>query len=81
MTDRLEASGAQEEPVDDRGQAERRIDPVGADDRQLDRAGHPRRITVRLERRACSPVLRGASLPPATTVPWWGNRTLRYELG
>ncbi len=37
-------------------------------------------ITVRLERRAYSPVLRKASLPPATTVPWWGNRTLRYEL-
>jgi len=35
--------------------------------------------TVRLERRACSPVLRKASLPPATTIPWWGNRTLRYE--
>jgi len=37
-------------------------------------------ITVRLERRAYSPVLRKAGLPPATTVPWWGNRTLRYEL-
>ena len=37
-------------------------------------------ITVRLERRAYSPVLRKASLPPSTTVPWWGNRTLRYEL-
>jgi hypothetical protein len=37
-------------------------------------------ITVRLERRAYSPVLRQADLPPATTVPWWGNRTLRYEL-
>ena len=37
-------------------------------------------ITVRLERRAYSPVLRQANLPPATTVPWWGNRTLRYEL-
>jgi hypothetical protein len=36
-------------------------------------------ITVRLERRAYSPVLRKASLPAATTVPWWGNRTLRYE--
>ena len=32
-------------------------------------------ITVRLERRAYSPVLRKAALPPATTVPWWGNRT------
>jgi transposase len=36
-------------------------------------------ITVRLERRAYAPVLRKASLPPATIVPWWGNRTLRYE--
>ena len=36
-------------------------------------------ITVRLERRAFSPVLRKASLPEATTIPWWGNRTLRYE--
>ncbi len=36
-------------------------------------------ITVRLERRAYSPVLRKASLPAETTVPWWGNRTLRYE--
>jgi hypothetical protein len=24
-------------------------------------------------------VLRKASLPTQTTVPWWGNRTLRYE--
>jgi transposase len=37
-------------------------------------------ITVRLERRAYAPVLRQADLPGATTVPWWGNRTLRYEL-
>ena len=36
-------------------------------------------ITVRLERRAYTPVLRKASLPAQTTVPWWGNRTLRYE--
>jgi len=36
-------------------------------------------ITVRLQRRAYAPVLRQADLPPATTVPWWGNRTLRYE--
>ncbi len=36
-------------------------------------------ITVRLERRAYSPVLRKAGLPEATTVPWWGNRTLHYE--
>jgi transposase len=37
-------------------------------------------ITVRLSRRTYSPVLRQADLPPATKVPWWGNRTLRYEL-
>jgi hypothetical protein len=36
-------------------------------------------ITVRLERRAYSPVLRKASLPPDTPVPWWGGRTIRYE--
>jgi transposase len=36
-------------------------------------------ITVRLERRAYSPVLRKASLPAQTTIPWWGNRTLRYD--
>jgi hypothetical protein len=37
-------------------------------------------ITVRLERRAFSPVLRKATLPAATPVPWWGGRTIRYEL-
>jgi len=37
-------------------------------------------ITVRLSRRTYSPVLRQADLPPATKVPWWGNRTLRYQL-
>jgi hypothetical protein len=36
-------------------------------------------ITVRLDRRAYTPVLRQADLPRETTVPWWGNRTLRYE--
>jgi transposase len=36
-------------------------------------------ITVRLDRRAYSPVLRQADLPNDTTVPWWDNRTLRYE--
>jgi hypothetical protein len=36
-------------------------------------------ITVRLERRAFSPVLRKAELPAATPVPWWGGRTIRYE--
>jgi hypothetical protein len=36
-------------------------------------------ITVRLNRRTYSPVLRQASLPEAVTVPWWEGRTLRYE--
>ncbi len=36
-------------------------------------------ITVRLDRRAYTPVLRQAELPDATPVPWWGNRTLRFE--
>jgi hypothetical protein len=36
-------------------------------------------ITIRLKRRAYSPVLRQADLPTDTTVPWWGNRTLRYQ--
>jgi hypothetical protein len=37
-------------------------------------------ITVRLERRADSPVLRKASLPADTRVPWWGGRTLRCHV-
>ncbi len=36
-------------------------------------------ITVRLDRRAYTPVLRQADLPDNTPVPWWGNRTLRYQ--
>ncbi len=39
----------------------------------------PDAIIVRLERRAFSPVLRSADLPPATPVPWWGGRSIRYE--
>ena len=39
----------------------------------------PDAITVRLERRAFSPVLRSADLPPATPVPWWQGRPIRYE--
>ena len=35
-------------------------------------------ITIRLDRRAYSPVLRTADLPD-TTVPWWGGRRLHYE--
>jgi hypothetical protein len=37
-------------------------------------------ITVRLERRAYSPILRKASLPADTPVPWWGGRTIRYDI-
>jgi hypothetical protein len=37
-------------------------------------------ITVRLDRRAYTPVLRIAALPNDTIVLWWGNRTLRYEI-
>jgi hypothetical protein len=40
-----------------------------------DRAG----ITVKINRRAYSPVLRHASLPADTAVPWWGRRQLRFE--
>ncbi len=36
-------------------------------------------ITVRLERRAYSPVLRKADLPPPPPFPGGGNRTLHYE--
>jgi len=35
--------------------------------------------TIRLNRRAYSPVLRQAGLPTTITVPWWGGRTLHYE--
>ena len=35
-------------------------------------------ITVRLDRRTYSPVLRSADLPD-TTVPWWGGRRLRLD--
>jgi hypothetical protein len=36
-------------------------------------------ITVKINRRAYSPVLRHASLPGDTTVPWWDGRQLRFE--
>jgi hypothetical protein len=39
----------------------------------------PDAVTVRLERRAFSPVLRSADLPPATPVPWWQGRPIRYQ--
>jgi len=35
-------------------------------------------VTIRLDRRAYSPVLRSANLPD-TTVPWWGGRRLHLE--
>jgi hypothetical protein len=36
-------------------------------------------ITVKINRRAYSPVLRHASLPDDTTVPWWDGRQLHFE--
>ncbi|HLQ57218.1 MAG TPA: hypothetical protein VK162_23470 [Streptosporangiaceae bacterium] len=36
-------------------------------------------ITVKINRRAYSPVLRHASLPADTAVPWWGGRQLHFE--
>jgi transposase-like protein len=36
-------------------------------------------VTVRIDRRAYSPVLRHATLPPDTTVPWWHGRRLHFE--
>ena len=39
---------------------------------------HGDTITVRLDRRTYSPVLRSAELPD-TPVPWWGGRTLHFE--
>ena len=35
-------------------------------------------IIVRIDRRACSPVLRQDELP-TVTVLWWGNRPLSYQ--
>lgn len=37
-------------------------------------------ITVRLERRAYTPVLRAAQLPTNTPIPWLDNRTISYQL-
>ncbi len=36
-------------------------------------------ITARIDRRAYSPVLRQATLPADTTVPWWHGRRLHFE--
>ena len=40
---------------------------------------HDHTITVRIDRRAYSPVLRHADLPTDTAIPWWGNRRLHFE--
>jgi hypothetical protein len=40
---------------------------------------HGDQITIRLNRRTYSPILRQATLPETITVPWWGNQTLRDE--
>ncbi len=39
---------------------------------------HGDTITVRLDRRTYSPVLRSADIPD-TPVPWWGGRTLHFD--
>jgi hypothetical protein len=39
---------------------------------------HHDTITVRLDRRTYSPVLRSAAIPD-TTVPWWDGRTLHFD--
>jgi transposase len=44
--------------------------------RILNRGDH---LVVQLNRRTYSPVLRAADLPQTIPVPWWGNRTLRFE--
>ena len=36
-------------------------------------------ITVKINRRAYSPVLRHADLPASVAVPWWGGRPLHFE--
>ncbi len=36
-------------------------------------------ITVILNRRAYSPVLRQSNIPTDTTVPWWQGRQLRLQ--
>jgi hypothetical protein len=40
---------------------------------------HGDRVTVRLDRRTYSPVLRSADIPTDTTVPWWEGRTLHFD--
>jgi len=38
-----------------------------------------RGVTVKINPRAYSPVLRHARLPDDTTIPWWGGRQLRFQ--
>ena len=51
--------------------------------RFLDTSGtithHDDTITVTLNRRAYSPVLRQSDLRADTTIPWWQNRRLRFQ--
>ena len=37
-------------------------------------------ITITISRRAYSPVLRQSDLRTDTTIPWWQNRRLRFQL-
>ena len=39
---------------------------------------HGDTITVRLDRRTYSPVLRHADIPDVT-IPWWGGRRLHFQ--
>jgi hypothetical protein len=39
---------------------------------------HSDRVTIRLDRRTYSPVLRSADIPD-TAVPWWGGRILHFD--
>jgi len=36
-------------------------------------------VTVRIDRRAYSPVLRQANLPPDTPIPWWHGHRLHFQ--
>jgi hypothetical protein len=36
-------------------------------------------ITVRLDRRVYSPVLRQQTSPPPPPIQWWNNRAIRFE--
>ena len=45
----------------------------------LDRSPDRHVITVTLNRRAYSPVLRQSDLSTDITIPWWQNRPLRFR--